>query len=208
MGQAAEERMTEEIATTRESLTRDVDALYDKVSPGRVVERRKAAARDRVSSLKDRVMGTARSAQDSAQGAAGSVTGSASDAVSNVGGTAQQAAGAVHRQTVGSPLAAGLVAFGAGMVISALIPASEKESQAAQRLVDTAKEHGQPVVDEAKAVGQDVGQSLKDKATEAAEDLEVVGAGVGEERRPGRPVRRRHRQGRGPARQLIACRLT
>lgn len=171
MGQANEERMTTDIADTRENLTRDVDALYDKVSPGRIVERRKAAARSRVSSLRDRVMGSAHSATDSAHGAAGSVTGTASGAASTVGDTAQHAVGAVHRQTVGSPLGAGLVAFGAGMVISALFPATEKETQAAHRIVDTAKEHGGPVIDEAKSVGQDVGQSLKDKAVEATEDL-------------------------------------
>jgi gas vesicle protein len=164
MGQAAEEQMTTEIAGTRENLSRDVDALYDKVSPSRVIDRRKAAARSRLSSMKDRVMG-------SAEGAAGSVGGTASGAAGAAGGTAQQVTSAVHRQTVGSPLGAGLIAFGAGMIVSALFPASQKEAEAAQRLKQTAQEHGQPLMDEAKSVGQDVGQQLKDKAAAAAEDL-------------------------------------
>lgn len=153
MGQTAEERMTTEIAGTRENLSRDVDALYDKVSPSRVVERRKAAVRGRLSGVRDKVMGTT-------QGATGSV-----------GGTAQQAVTTVQRQTQGSPLAAGLVAFGAGMVASALIPASEKEARATQRLTEAAK--GSGIVEEAKSVGQEVGQNLKDKAAEAAQEVKA-----------------------------------
>jgi vacuolar-type H+-ATPase subunit H len=71
----------------------------------------------------------------------------------------------------GNPLAAGLVAFGAGMLISALMPATEKETQVAQRAVDAAKEHGQPVLDEAKSVGQEMGQDLKESATQSAQQV-------------------------------------
>jgi hypothetical protein len=39
------------------------------------------------------------------------------------------------------------------MVIAALMPASEKETQAGAQLVDTAREHTQPVVEHAKATG-------------------------------------------------------
>jgi hypothetical protein len=158
MGQATEERMTTEIAGTRENLSRDVDALYDRVSPGRIVGRRKEAVRGRFSSMKDSVMGTAGSAKGTAHGAAGSVT-----------GTAESAVGTVKEKAEGAPLAAGLVAFGAGMVISALIPASKVEEQAAQRITEAAKDS--PLADEAKSVGQEVGQNLKESATQAAQEV-------------------------------------
>lgn len=167
MGQATEERMTTEIAGTRENLSRDVDALYDKVSPSRAVERRKAAVRGRLSSLRHSVMGPARSAGGS--GAMGSVSDTASQAAGAVQDRAQSAVGTVQSQTQGSPLAAGLVAFGAGMVISALIPASKVEEQAAQRLTEAAKES--PLMDEARSVGQEVGQSLRQSATDAAQEV-------------------------------------
>jgi hypothetical protein len=169
MGQAAEEQLTTGIAGTRENLSRDVDALYDKVSPGRMVERRKEAVRGRLSSFKDSVMGSAGSAGDTAQGAVGSVKGTASNATTAVAGSAQSAVGTVERQTQGAPLAAGMVAFGAGMIVSALIPASEKEAQAAQRLTEAAKDSA--IADEAKSVGQEVGQHLKDSAAEAAQEV-------------------------------------
>ncbi len=169
MGQATEERMTAEIADTRENLSRDVDALYDKVSPGRMVERRKEAVRGRFSSLRDSIMGSAGSAGGSAQGMATSARDTATSATSAVADTAHSAVGTVERQTQGSPLAAGLVAFGAGMIVSALIPASEKEAAASQRLTEAVKDS--PIVDEAKAAGQAIGENLGQSATQAAQEV-------------------------------------
>lgn len=170
MGQGTEE-LTTDIDRTRQELSRDVDALYDKVSPARVVERRKAAVRDRFSSVKSSVMGSAQSAGGSAQGAAQSVTGTASGAVHSVQSGAGSAVHAVERKTEGSPLGAGLVAFGAGMIISALIPASQKEAEIAGRITDAAKDS--PVADQAKAIGQEMGQNLKESAAGAVDEVKA-----------------------------------
>ena len=61
MGQSTEE-LSQEIAETRRSMSSNVDALQDRVSPSAMVERRKAAARSRLRSARERVMGTARDA--------------------------------------------------------------------------------------------------------------------------------------------------
>lgn len=164
MGQATEERMTTDIVRTRQDLSRDVDALYDKVSPSRVVERRKTAMRHKLSSMKESVMGTAHDATGSAQGAA-------QGAADSVQHTAAAGVHAVERRTEGSPIGAGLVAFGAGMVISALIPASKKEAELAGRVTEAAKDS--PLVDEAKAAGQEMAHHLKDSATEAAQEVKA-----------------------------------
>jgi vacuolar-type H+-ATPase subunit H len=145
-----------DIEATREDLTRNVDELADRVSPGRVVGRKVDSVKGGVGSVKDKVMGSAHSAAGSTPDG----TGRASDAVSGVASRAE-----------GSPLAAGLVAFGAGLVIASLIPASDKEAQLAEQAVDAAKEHGQPVVDQARSVGQEIGGNLKESATEAASEL-------------------------------------
>jgi ElaB/YqjD/DUF883 family membrane-anchored ribosome-binding protein len=159
MGQSTEE-LSSQIAGTRENLAADLDALQDRVSPSAIVERRKAAARGRVRSVRNKVMGTARGARDSA----GSST-------SGVADGAKGAVGSVTDTVEGSPLAAGLVAFGAGMVISAMLPASEAETRAANQLMETAKEQGQPLVEEARSVGSEVGQHLKGSATEATQEV-------------------------------------
>ncbi|NYI46297.1 uncharacterized protein YjbJ (UPF0337 family) [Nocardioides aromaticivorans] len=164
MGQATEERMTAQIDSTRNDLSRDVDALYDRVSPHRIVERRKSALRGRMSSMKESVMGTAHDATGSAQGAA-------QGAAESVQHTAQAGVQAVGRRAEGSPIGAGLVAFGAGMVIAALIPASPKEAELAGRLTEAAKDS--PLMDEAKAAGQEMASNLKESATEAAQEVKA-----------------------------------
>ncbi len=173
MGTRAEELSTtpEDIEATRADLSRNIDELADKVSPTRVVHRQKQAAKGRLSSLKDKMMGSASGARGSVASAGGSMTDSASGAMSSVSDTAHGAVGTLESRTEGNPLAAGLVAFGAGMLISALIPASEKEAQAAQQLVETAKDKGRPLMEEARSVGQEMGQNLKESATEAAQEV-------------------------------------
>lgn len=145
-----------DIESTREDLSRNLDALADRVSPGRVVGRQVDSVKGRFSSAKDTVMGKAAGVSD----ASGSAVGSVGDA-----------AGAVSDRAQGNPLAAGLIAFGAGWLVSSLLPASQAEARLAGQAVDTAKEHGQPLVDHAKSVGQEVGEDLKDKAAQAASEV-------------------------------------
>jgi len=159
MGQSTEELNTE-IVETRQSMAANVDALQDRVSPAAIVERRKEAARGRVRSARDKVMGSA-----------GSANTSTVDGASSVKDTAQGAVSGAQNKIQGSPLAAGLVAFGAGLVVAALIPASEKEAVAAGHVVDAAKEKGQPLLDEAKSVGQDIASSVGESAAEAVEEV-------------------------------------
>ena len=170
MGESTEQ-LSHEIADTRQSMTANVDALQDKVSPAAIVERRKEAARGRVRSARDKVMGTAHHVGSSTSGTASSATSSAHGAVDSVKGTAQDAVSSTQDRVEGSPLAAGLVAFGAGMIVSALIPASDKEARVASQVVDVAKEHGQPVVDEAKSMAQDVAQNVKESAADAVAEV-------------------------------------
>lgn len=173
MGERTEEQLTRDIEGTREDLSRNFDALNDKVSPSRVIERRKQAVRNRLGSMKDRIMGTTDDMRTSAQNAGGSVADRASSAVDSAASAAGDAAKTVQQRAEGNPMAAGLIAFGAGALISSLIPASEKESRAAQTLVETAKDKGQPLLDEAKSVGQEMGQELKDRAADATQEVKA-----------------------------------
>lgn len=170
MGQRTEE-LTTEIEQTRESLASDLDALQDRVSPSAIMDRRKAAARDRWEGMRSRVMGTASSAHgtvsSSASGVAGSVSGTAQGAV----GSVRDAGTTAQRQVQGSPLGAGLVAFGAGLVISSLLPASHREAQAASQLLDVAQDKAQPLVEEAKEAARSVGQDVAQNAGEAAQQV-------------------------------------
>ena len=59
MGQAADE-LRADIERRRENLSGTVDAIEDRVRPGRIIERRRQAVRARIGRTRDRVMGTAR----------------------------------------------------------------------------------------------------------------------------------------------------
>jgi len=151
------EEVEARIARTRQALASDLDTLQDRVSPSAIVERRKEAARSKVSGLRDKVMGSAHDARSSASG--------------TVHGAAGSAVHGVEQRVEGAPLGAGLVAFGAGLLVAAMMPATEREKQVARQAVDAAQEHG--VVDQAKGMAQEVASEVKDSATSAAQEVKA-----------------------------------
>jgi hypothetical protein len=174
-----------QIEDTRANLSYDVDALNEKVNPTRVVDRRVGKAKSSVAGLKDKVFGAAHDGGSQVGGAAQSAAGSAQHAASSAAGTVQSAAhsavGAVQsapdtiqRQAQGNPLAAGLIAFGVGWLVSSLLPTSEKEKQLASQAESAVKEHSQPLVDQAKNVAQEIGDNLKPMAQDAVESVKAT----------------------------------
>ncbi|WP_040337124.1 DUF3618 domain-containing protein [Candidatus Blastococcus massiliensis] len=171
-----------QIEDTRRELSYDVDALNEKVNPARVVDRRVSAAKGRMTGLKDKVMGSAQDTTHSAHGmasnAAGSVQGAASNAAGTVQDAASNAAGAIQgapdmamRQTQGNPLAAGLIAFGVGWLVSSLLPASQKEQQLAQQAETAVRENKDTLMAPAKQAAQEIGEQLKPAAQDAMESV-------------------------------------
>jgi hypothetical protein len=174
-----------QIEDTRRELSYDVDALNEKVNPARVVDRRVSAAKGRMSNLKEKVMGSAHDTTSQAHGmasnAAGSVQGAASSAADSVSSAASTAVGAVQqapdtviRQAQGNPLAAGLIAFGVGWLVSSLLPASEKEKQLAQQAESAVKEHKDTLLEPAKQAAQEIGDQLKPAAQQAVDSVKTT----------------------------------
>jgi hypothetical protein len=126
-----------------------------------------------LSSATDTVSSAAGTARDSVTGAVSGVGDKASSAASSVSDAASGAVGTVREQAEGNPLAAGLVAFGVGWLVSSLMPASETERRAARKAVEQAK--NAPIVDQAKSavqgVAQDVGQHMQEHASQAAQQV-------------------------------------
>jgi ElaB/YqjD/DUF883 family membrane-anchored ribosome-binding protein len=174
-----------QIEDTRRELSYDVDALNEKVNPARVMDRRVTAAKGRITRVKEKVMGSAHDttyhAQGAASNAAGSVQSAASSAADSVQGAAASAATAVQqapdtivRQTQGNPLAAGLIAFGVGWLVSSLLPASEKERQLAQQAETAIRENKDALLEPAKQVAQEIGDELKPAAQQAVESVKAT----------------------------------
>lgn len=209
------DQIRHDIDRTRAELVADANRIVDHTRPRNIAQRRVDRARHRMSTLKERVMGTvpetASAVQDRTAGMATAVGERAQDAASTVGDKAQQAASTVgekaqdaahavqrapqqaRQQARGNPLAAGLIAFGAGALVATLIPATRAEQDAVRHLGERAGGAVEPVkealtesarklkddagslVGEAagavKHVAQDAGQTTVDQAKGSAQEV-------------------------------------
>jgi hypothetical protein len=150
---ASTEELKNDIAATRSDMSETLDAIGDRVSPGRIIERRKARMSMGVQSLRDRVMGTVHDATDAVRGVGDELGG-------NVGGVPEK----VRQGTEGAPLVAGALAFGVGFLVASITPTSAVEEQAAEKLIEKVD----PVKEEALSMAKDMAEHLKEPATESA----------------------------------------
>jgi len=164
-----------DIERTRAALSDDVDDLAESVKPKNVAERQVGKVKEAASNIKDRVMGSDDDDYSgSAVGAVGDKASSAKDTVSEKASDARdavrQAPSRMKRRAQGNPLAAGMIAFGLGMLVSSLIPSTEKEREAVSQLQDNLE----PVKEKAAEVARDIGEGLKPAAQEAAGSLKTT----------------------------------
>ena len=149
-----------EIDQTRRELATDVDSLHEKVSPAAAASRKMESAKGAVTGMKDKIMGSAESAGQSTTGG-----------MSAVGDTVTSAPSMARNKARGNPMAAGVIAFGAGWLISSLLPASEKEKMAATQVKDKASEHSDTLVAPMKHAAQEMAGNLKEPAQQAADSV-------------------------------------
>ncbi|HVD27087.1 MAG TPA: DUF3618 domain-containing protein [Mycobacteriales bacterium] len=204
------DQIRREIERTQAHLSTDVDALTEKVTPGRIVARRVDRAKAAGRRLTDRVMGsddptpgrydpynpysggytdtrsprhavtdTARSASANVSDAASSAAETISDTASSAAAAVQEAPQALRRQTQGNPLAAGIIAFGAGWLVSSLLPASRQEQRLAQQATEKAAEVGRPLADKAREAAMEVKDNLQEPAQQAVASVKDTATEAG-----------------------------
>ena len=183
------EELRQEIAGTRDRMSDTFDAIGDRVSPGRLAERRWNRVRVSTVRMRESVMGTPRRvqgglsqrsgdtslmsrAQDRTSGLRISAEETASSAAAGIAGTVQGAPDAIKEGTQGNPLMAGGIAFGVGMLLGSLAPPSREETMVAERLMDPVKEQltevGHQIADTTKAQAQEGMEQAKAVASDAA----------------------------------------
>jgi gas vesicle protein len=202
-GSSDPDQIRRDIERTQSTLSTDVDALTEKVTPSRIAQRRVDRVRGTARGWKDRVMGSepvssgmsgrygsgpsvsdraqhlAGSASDRISDTAQSAASTVSDTASSVQDAVQQTPQAVVRQTRGNPLAAGLIAFGAGWLVSSLLPASQREQELAEQAKHHASEIGQPLVDAAKDAATEMKDNLQEPAQQAVESVRATATDAG-----------------------------
>ncbi len=190
-----------DIERTRAELSDNVDALTDTANPKNIANRQVDKVKDAARGVRDKVMGspddpydtgTRRRCADCRPGPG--LRGR--DAVSN-------APGQLKQKARGNPLAAGLIAFGAGLLVSSLIPSSQREQQAVSQLQQNLEPLKEKAVDAAKEIAgnlqepaQQAAEQVKATATDAVQNVKDEGvAGEGPGPRPS-TAGQGHRAGR------------
>ncbi|MEW1614818.1 MULTISPECIES: DUF3618 domain-containing protein [unclassified Streptomyces] len=170
------DQLKSDVEDTRAHLARNVDRLADKVTPGKAARRKADATQQRLSRMKERVMGAASDTKDATTSGTQGLTdtaGQAGEAVRStadqVGRSVRQAPDQLTRQTQGSPVAAGIIAFGAGMLVAALLPTTAAEERVGAQLRDHSDELLEPAKQTAQEVAQDIKEEMRGPATEAVD---------------------------------------
>jgi hypothetical protein len=153
-----------------------LEAIGDRVSPERIVERRKAAVGQRFRTMKEAVMGSPDydefdTNSGGLRGRAEGISSSASDALQSATQQMQQAPQAIADRARGNPLAAGLVAFGLGALVATVLPKTGTE----QHLVDEARPQLDSAAEELKQVGRAVASDAKERTTSAVAEVKAAG---------------------------------
>jgi ElaB/YqjD/DUF883 family membrane-anchored ribosome-binding protein len=151
MGQDTEE-LKRDIEDTRSEMTDTLDAIGDRMSPSRIVQRRKNRMTASVHDLRDRVMGTA------------------SDAATGTTDAIKHTPDAIASGTQGAPLVAGAIAFGAGFLVASVFSPTEAEKRASATVMEKLEPAKEQLMDSAR----EVADHLKEPVKEAAQDIKAT----------------------------------
>lgn len=173
------------VGAFEERLHERKEEIVDRVSPPRIWHRKTAGIRRRwdevgmsineMTARKETLMAGSGSR---IRGQAQELSGRAGTAATSVSDQTRTAAPALRERTERNPVAVGLVALGAGFLAATLLPPTEREREAAQRL----RHELEPLKRQASAVGQEIVgelrpmaegsvEQLKERATNAAEQV-------------------------------------
>ena len=168
-----------DIERTRAELSYNVDSLADTANPKNIANRQVYKVKGAVSGVKDRIFGSDDDPYDDgrlgdtktalADRAAG-VQAGVQDRASAVGDAVSSAPRRAKEGTRGNPLAAGLIAFGVGLLISGAIPSSQKE----QRAVSDLQEKLEPLKEKATETAKEMAENLREPAQQAVESVRAT----------------------------------
>lgn len=170
----------ETIGAFEQRLAQTKEDVVDRVSPKRVWHRKTEGLRRRVGAVTGSVTGVTERMEMQVATGTRKVRGEVQELAGQTSGSMTRAADGVRQSQVGlrgkaedNPMAAGLVALGAGVLVASLLPPTPAERRAALRLRD---ELG-PLQQQAGEVGR---QLADDVGSSAQERLEQVKARAGE----------------------------
>lgn len=169
------EQLRDDAARQRQAIAQDFENVGDRVSPGRIAERRRAVIVQRVGKLRNSVFGTP---DPRGQAARRPPSDGRSSRESDDGSLQDKADGAIDSLkdrtpdsatdfAQGNPMAAGLIGLGIGLLAATLLPESREE----QRIADEAQGTLDSLAEDLAASGREAADNLKPAAQEAAQQV-------------------------------------
>lgn len=156
-----------QIAESRSNLSATADDLHDRLSPSAMVARQGKRISGQVASVRETIMGL----PDAAIKGAGAAIGQVQDATGSAVDAAHNAPDVARSRAQGSPLAVGLVAFGAGLLLASVLPVTRTEEEVAPSVADSLS----PAIDRAQDAAKALASDMKDSAQEAAHHVQAAG---------------------------------
>jgi hypothetical protein len=153
---ATTEVLKQDIEDTRSAMGGTLEAIGDRVSPGRIIERRRNRVVGWFSNAKDRVMGTA-----------DEVTSHVSSGAQQVANAPGSAVESVKSGTKGTPLVAGSIAFGVGVLVGMIAPTSRVE----ERLGEQARQAVEPITSELQGASREIVEHMREPLHEAVDTV-------------------------------------
>lgn len=161
MAQTADE-LAADIVRTRDDMSNTLDAIGDQMGPKQVAKRGTRRAGQWFQSAFDGVMG-------SFSDVSGHV-GQGADGLDDGAGQSRPGSQALAGQTHGNPLAAGIIAFGIGLLVGSLLRATKVEQQAASAIADKAE----PAIDAAMHAASGLAHEVQESTGQVASKLGEV----------------------------------
>lgn len=167
MSQQNPDQTRADIEATRARLNGGVDAVAEKVTPEKVVDRQKSKARHKIQDVRESLMGSAEDARETGR----DLLDEASHRMDQAGEVINNAPVASRAKTRGDPMAAGLIALGAGWLIGSLLPSSQKEQELVAGAADRVQPRLQSAMESTKEAAQEITDDLKKPAHKAVESV-------------------------------------
>lgn len=194
---AEEAALRAQLDDQRARIGHTVDQIEDRVRPGRIVRRKRTQMRDRMTDWKDRMMGNDEPDypgrgpnQDWYGGSAGGhehgnghgrladASGAVRDQASSMASTVSDTPEMVRRRTRGNPLAPGLIAFGAGLLVAAVVPESRREQRAVRRIQPELEGAAARVAETGRELAHDMEEPAKEAVTSVKEHASSAASDV------------------------------
>jgi gas vesicle protein len=174
------DELRQDIDRKRDDIGYTVDQIQNRVSPRRVTARGTHQLRRLWIDTRDRVMGNdqaeypweraSQRVEDTSQGMGekvGEMTDRAAEKLNDIREGIADAPQTVRQQTRGNPLAAGLITFGGGLLVGTLLPRTDAEERAAERLQPALSE----VAQGASGVGKEIAEDVRSSSTDAIQEV-------------------------------------